>query len=119
MSPFRPGTYIRNTNQIHKFRSNELISHVADKISVDICDSPITETEVVLSLKKLKYNKAAGIDGIASEFYKYTADELAMPFCSIFNYIFDKGEDPTQWAESLIMHFTKKEITPIQIIIER
>ena len=85
-----------------------MIPHVADEISVDIYDSPITETEVVLSLKKLKNNKAAGIDGIASEFYKYIADELAMPFCSIFNYIFDKGEYPTQWAEGLINALHKK-----------
>ena len=95
-------------NQISEIRSNELSYEVPEEISVNICDSPITETEVALSLKKLKSNKAAGIDGITSEFYKCIADELTVPFCAIFNYILDKGEYPTQWAEGLINALHKK-----------
>jgi hypothetical protein len=34
------------------------------EIHVDICDSVITEEEVAFHLRKLKNNKAAGVDGI-------------------------------------------------------
>ena len=61
-----------------------------------------------LHLKKLKSNKAAGIDGITGEFYKHVADELVLPFCAIFNYIFNKGDYPSQWAEGLINALHKK-----------
>jgi exonuclease III len=80
----------------------------SDPLSCEICDSIITETEVSLHLKKLKCNKAAGLDGIPAEFYKYASERLIAPFCSIFNYIFDKGEYPTLWSEGLINALHKK-----------
>jgi exonuclease III len=73
-----------------------------------ICDNPITENEVLCHMKKLKCNKAAGIDGISGEFYKYVTDELVTPFCSVFNYVFDKGDYPSQWSEGLINALYKK-----------
>ena len=42
----------------------------------DILNSPISSDEVSLALRKGKNNKAAGIDGIPVEFYKYGGDEL-------------------------------------------
>ena len=84
------------------------INEFPQTISISICDSRITESEVALHLKKLKNNKAAGIDAIAGEFYKYAANELTVPLCNIFNTIFDKGEYPTQWAEGLINALHKK-----------
>ena len=85
-----------------------------------ICDSVITEEEVLLHMKRLKNGKAAGIDGIPSEFYKHVTNELAVPFCTIFNYIFDNGDYPSQWAEGLINALHKKKAIVItQIIIEK
>ena len=40
-------------------------------LSTHICDSVITDEEVTIHLKKLKCHKAARIDGIPAEFYKY------------------------------------------------
>ena len=70
-------------------------------IASQICDLVITEEEVALHFRKLKNNKAAGIDGTSAE-------KLITPFCAIFNYIFDKGEYPTQWSEGLINVLHKK-----------
>ena len=86
---------IPDNNKIHTLPAN-------------ICDSYITEAEVALHLKKLKNNKAAGIDGITGEFYKCVENELIVPFCAIFNFIFDKGDYPSQWAEGLINALHKK-----------
>ena len=85
-----------------------LFDEVSDTIGIKICDSQITESEVALHLKKLKNNKAAGLDGISGDFYKCVADEMTVPFCAIFNYIFNKGEYPSQWAEGLINALHKK-----------
>ena len=64
--------------------------------------------EVALHLRKLKNNKAAGIDGIPAEFYKYASEKLEVLFCSVFNYILDSGEYPLQWSEGLITALHKK-----------
>ena len=63
-----------------------------NSLATHICDSVITEEEVTIHLKKLKCNKAAGIDGIPAEFYKCASEKLVTPFCAVFNYILDQGE---------------------------
>ena len=72
-------------------------------LSTHICDSVITDEEVTIHLKKLKCNKAAGINGIPAEFYKYASEKLVTPFCAVFNYVLDQGKYPTQWSEGLII----------------
>jgi len=79
-----------------------------DPVSREICDGIITEEEVTLHFRKLKNNKAAGIDGIPAEFYKYACEKLILPFCAVFNYIFDRGEYPSQRCEGLISALHKK-----------
>ena len=91
-----------------RIRQINQITLLSDGIGASICDNRITETEVALNIKKLKNNKAAGIDGISGEFFKYVADELTVPFCAIFNCVFDSGEYPTMWAEGLINALHKK-----------
>lgn len=59
-------------------------------------------------MSKLKNSKAAGLDGIPSEFYKYAKEQLVTPFCATFNHIFNNGDYPTQWAEGLINALHKK-----------
>ena len=92
---------------IHKIKTIP-DNNIIDTLPANICDSYITESEVALHLKKLKNNKAAGIDGITGEFYKCVENELIVPFCAIFNFIFDKGDYPSQWAEGLINALHKK-----------
>ena len=79
-----------------------------NQLASSICDSIITEDEVSIHLRKLKNNKAAGIDGIPAEFYKYACEKLIKPFCKVFNHIFDKGDYPSQWSEGLINALHKK-----------
>ena len=80
----------------------------SSELSTYICDNVITEEEVALHFRRLKNNKAAGIDGIPAEFYKYAGEQFITPFCAVFNHIFDKGEYPTQWSEGLINALHKK-----------
>jgi hypothetical protein len=89
--------------------TNSTVNLVNDSdLHINICDSVITEEEVVFHLRKLKNNKASGVDGIPAEFYKYAAKQLVSPFCSAFNYIFEQGEYPSQWSEGIINALHKK-----------
>ena len=59
-------------------------------------------------MKKLKNNKATGVDGIPGEFYKFATEELVLPLHTIFNYILEKGDYPSQWVEGIINALHKK-----------
>ena len=66
--------------------------------------------EVEAALKRLKRNKAAGVDGIKAEFILDAADLLVTPLVLTFNQILDKGVCPSgggSWCIGLI-HLTYK-----------
>ena len=61
-----------------------------------------------------KPGKACGVDGIPSECLLYAADNLDSPLMALFNYVFDNGEYPDEWAEGIInpIHKTGPFIQP-------
>jgi len=65
-------------------------------------NSPIILSEVKDAIRKLKNGKSCGIDGIPSEYYKYTFDILAPYLVKIFNNIFETKEFPNSWGKSII-----------------
>ena len=69
---------------------------------------PISREEVLLALSKLKPGKAAGPDMIIGEMLKYASNEIAPFFVKLFNYMFDYGLYPQNWAESIILPLYKK-----------
>lgn len=71
-------------------------------------DKSITEAEVRQSIRKLKNNKAAGIDGILSEFLKSAEDQVAPFLTKLFNHLFDQGIFPEDWCKSVIVPLYKK-----------
>ena len=75
----------------------------------DILNAPISIDETKLSLKRMKANKAAGTDGIPSEFYKYTGDILDHPLTALFNHVLNTGSYPDTWCEGLINPLHKRE----------
>ena len=75
----------------------------------DILNAPISIDETKLSLKRMKANKAAGTDGIPSEFYKYTGDILDHPLTALFNHVLNTGLYPDTWCEGLINPLHKRE----------
>ena len=77
-------------------------------LSDEICNGVISLNNIKYHLGKLKNNKASGADGICGEFLKYAPDELSNILFSIFNYILDKGDWPSSWAEGIIHPVHKK-----------
>ena len=75
----------------------------------DILNAPISIDETKASLKYMKVNKAAGTDGIPSEFYKYTCNILDQPLTALFNNVLDTGSYPSTWCEGLINPLHKRD----------
>ena len=83
----------------------------------DILNSPIRGDVVALAARKGKNNKAAGIDAIPVEFYKYGGDELQNTLLVLFNYLFETGCYPEEWCEGMINPIHKKRIKLFRKII--
>ena len=96
------------TDFVKKYDIDQSISTDKMELSDDICNSPITLEEITTHLSKIKNNKAAGADGIPGEFLKYASDDICMPLSVIYNFMFEKGDWPAQWAEGLISPVHKK-----------
>ena len=75
----------------------------------DIINSPMSGDDIALAIRKGKNNKAAGIDGIVVEVYKYGGDKLQNTLLVLFNYLFEKGCYPEEWCEGIINLIHKKE----------
>ena len=59
-------------------------------------NSPITAEEIKKAIQKLKCKKAARVDGISAEFYKYGCNELLPALELLFNTILTKEEYPSR-----------------------
>ena len=69
---------------------------------------PITEQEVIQSIKSMKNNRSPGPDGIVIEMYKKTL-HLTLPYLhKLFNEVFNSGHFPSEWANSIIYPVHKK-----------
>ena len=80
-----------------------------DGILNDILNGPIQLNKTRASIRKLKSNKAADIDGIESEFYKHAGGNLDAPLTALFNHTFDCGLYPDTWCEGIINPLYKRE----------
>ena len=78
--------------------------------------SPITAKEIKKAIQKLKCKKAAGVDSISAEFYKYGCNELLPVLELLFNTILTNGEYPSRWATGIIHTVYKRGTMVFQII---
>lgn len=76
--------------------------------SDDILDKKIDLSEIQMSLKKSKYNKAPGYDRIPFEHYKQAPVEYLKLMVDYFNLILESGDVPTRFVKSIIFPIHKK-----------
>ena len=79
-------------------------------------DGEITCEEITECLKKVKNDKAAGIDGIPYEFYKNGGEWMIERLYELFKEIWKEEKVPAKWNESRVIliheggHKSKKEL---------
>ena len=71
-------------------------------------DFPILKEEVEAAIKSLKSGKSAGIDNIPAELIKHGGEAVTDVLTRICNKIWQTGEWPTPWTQSLIITLPKK-----------
>ena len=80
----------------NEVENNDLASTFGPGESVDILDAVITISEVQAAIKALKDNKAAGPDGLSSEFFRYSAPCVLHFLIKYFNKLFNAGTFPSE-----------------------
>ena len=73
----------------------------------DVLDSHVTQDKMKNAIQTLKGNNICGLDGLLVEILKKQASLLCNPLCLLFNYMFDKGESPKEWAKVLTIPISK------------
>jgi len=79
-----------------------------NEIDEFIFNSEITEDEIRLAIKHMKAGKKSGPDNLIPEFFIYGVDIILPILVKLFNRIFETGEYPDSWTESLIVTLHKK-----------
>ncbi|XP_077978836.1 uncharacterized protein LOC144434256 [Glandiceps talaboti] len=80
------------------------------QVNVDLLNARITDEEILTAVSELKKGKAAGPDGIPSEFYKCTVNRLLPLMSDLFNDIFETGVFPEGWCRGVIIPLYKNGV---------
>ena len=78
----------------------------------DVINRPFEEDEIATQIRKLKNNKACGIDGIRNEFLKHSPLMFVRCITKLFNVVLDSGIVPTCWTVGLIRPLFKGKGSP-------
>ena len=71
-------------------------------------DHPILRREVEAAVKSLKKGKSAGVDNIPAELVQAGGEDVITTLTMICNKIWQTGEWPTPWTQSLVITLPKK-----------
>ena len=89
-----------NTNA--ESENDTLLQEIVQNHDASDLDSPITDDEIISSIKSMNPGKSPGPDGIVIEMFKSTLGQI-LPFLkTLFNDVYDRGEVPADWCESII-----------------
>ena len=71
-------------------------------------DHPIFRREVEAAVQSLKKGKSAGVDNIPAELVQAGGEDVITALTTICNKIWQTGEWPTPWTQSLVITLSKK-----------
>ena len=71
-------------------------------------DHPILRREVEAAVQSLKKGKSAGVDDIPAELVQAGGEDVITALTTICNKIWQTGEWPTSWTQSLVITLPKK-----------
>lgn len=93
-------------------------------LQVQELNVPISIEEVKLTITKMKTNTSPGSDGITTEYYKMSVQELAIHLVRLFNKVLEEKVVPKSWNEANIIlipkphkhHRKAKSFRPIELL---
>ena len=71
-------------------------------------DHPILRKEVGAAVQSLKKGKSAGVDNIPAELVQADGEDVITALTTICNKIWQTGEWPTPWTQSLVITTTER-----------
>ena len=71
-------------------------------------DHPILRREVEVAVQLLKKGKSAGVDNIPAELIQAGGEDIITALKTICNKVWQTGEWPTPWTQSLVITLSKK-----------
>ena len=74
----------------------------------EICDAPITLTDIFNALNSMQANKSPGNDGLTEEFYVAFFDLLGLKLLNIFKFAFNHRELSSSQKQAVIIFIEKK-----------
>ena len=109
-SDFEKVNYFRNL-----FKKNignqgpiQVEDNVQNSVYIPILDDPLTETKLDTGIKKMKSNKAAGLDGISPGVFKILNATWLLFLAFLFNTIF-YATYPISWTKSKFFSIFKSD----------
>lgn len=100
-----------NTNYNDETENNSNNSDMSDDIENEV-NQPITESEILQTVKLLKNNKSPGDDYVVNEHIKTTVHILLPVYVKLFNLILDTGIIPDSWTLGIIKPIYKNKGDP-------
>jgi len=70
-------------------------------------NSPITGGQVTAAARRLRNNRAAGVDGIQGELLKYGGEDLHEEIAAIYNLIFSKHDSVAELKQGILIPLNK------------
>ena len=100
------GLFNRETGDVVDGAS--IFDNLTREVNADELNIPISREAIRHSILALHVNRATGTDGLCIEMYKCTLDAVLPYLHVLFNRVFDIGQFPEQWSESIISPIHKK-----------
>ena len=104
----------RSTNPnnicIEKYLERTKIPNRLTKTDKEVCEGMVTESECLAVIKRLKKNKAPGLDGLPAEFYVTFWDCIGSLVVESYDGGFRKGQLSESQATSVLSLIFKKKI---------
>ena len=69
--------------------------------------TPVTEQEIIQQISSLKNDSAPGLDGISAKLIKLVHLEIISPLAHIINLIFETGNVPNNFKQSVVIPIHK------------
>ena len=83
-------------------QNDDLLQNIIQNNDNIDLEGPITNEEIILSIKHIHANKSPGPDGICIEMFKSIQNEILPFLSSLFNELYDRGEIPSDWCKNII-----------------